>query len=90
MKISDFFVSFLVYLKDERRYSENTISSYKNDLKEFGQFLKEIDTLPEDVTKINIKEWLMELNSRELTTKTINRKIATLKSLYNYDEKIGE
>jgi len=32
---------FLDYIKEEKRYSENTILSYRKDLNDFCQFLKD-------------------------------------------------
>ncbi len=32
---------FIKYIKLERRYSENTVEAYQNDLQQFESFLKE-------------------------------------------------
>ena len=40
MKRKDYITEFLVYLKIERNYSDNTIRAYKQDLIGFEDFLK--------------------------------------------------
>ncbi|HTF81071.1 MAG TPA: tyrosine-type recombinase/integrase [Cytophagales bacterium] len=80
---------FLNYIKYEKRYSKHTSVSYKNDLEAFAVFiLKEFSI--ENLSEINtqhIRSWLMHLSEQSLTEKSINRKIATLKSFYKFLQK---
>jgi integrase/recombinase XerC len=78
--------SFLDYLKFEKRYSQHTILSYQNDLEQFFAYLKsqyEIENLKE-ISATLIKSWLAELQEDKIQSKSINRKISTLKSFFKY------
>jgi len=73
---------FLMYLKNERNYSDLTIKSYREDLLEFLKIcnLKELY----EGTKIDIKKYLKYLHDQNKSNTTICRKMSTLKSYYKY------
>lgn len=78
--------SFLNYIKAEKRYSSYTVKSYKNDLWQFFNFISTEQNISE-ITNVNYKHiryWIVSLMNNKLTTKSINRKITTLKSFYKY------
>ena len=82
---------FLDYLKFEKRYSKHTVISYQTDLVSFFDYIKSqyggmsIDQL----SHIYIRSWLASLKDQGLTSKSINRKISSLKSLFKYQLKTG-
>jgi integrase/recombinase XerC len=82
---------FLDYLKFEKRYSQHTLVSYRNDLEQFFSYLASQFEAPalEQVTPMFIRSWLAELKEDEMTAKTINRKISSLKSFFKYQLKTG-
>src|SRR3979411_1330620 len=83
--------SFLDYLKFEKRYSLHTVTSYETDLKNFFDFLK-ITFGNIELKEINhnlVRSWLAHLKERELSSKSINRKISTLKSFFKYQLRTG-
>ena len=77
---------FLQYLEYEKRYSSHTIVSYNTDLTQFHKFLKsEFDI--EDTSEVThhiIRNWISVLLESGLTSRTVNRKITTLKSYFKY------
>ena len=77
---------FIDYLKFEKRYSQHTIKAYNDDLAQFFSFLKNNygETGIEDIVASFIRTWLATLKNDELTGKTLNRKISTLKSFFKY------
>ena len=78
--------AFLKHLQFEKRVSLNTRKSYKNDLNQFFEFYKnyaKVDTLKE-VDKRAIRSWVIELSLKDLSNRTINRKIASLKSFFKF------
>ncbi len=83
--------SFLDYLKFEKRYSQHTIVSYQNDLEQFFSFLMSQFDQPaiEKISGSFVRTWLAELKGDEITAKSINRKISTLKSFFKYQMKKG-
>lgn len=86
-----YIVAFIHYLKFEKRYAENTIIAYENDLKEFALFLiKQFGDITLITANYNeVRSWLANLKSQKLTSRSINRKISTLKSFYKYHFKTG-
>ena len=81
---------FLNYLSFQKRYSQNTVISYQNDLSAFFDFvLKEykISEIPEISTSI-IRTWLAFLKEKKYTSKSINRKISSLKAFFKYQLKL--
>ncbi len=79
--------SFLNYLELEKRYSEHTLKNYRSDLEQFADHLKvEFQTHPSQASSLQIRSWLSLLIASGMSAKTVNRKIATLRSLYKYLE----
>ena len=79
--------AFLNYLRFEKRYSQHTIISYQNDLEQFLGFLIADFDAPhlQDITAAIVRTWLAGLKEAEnLTAKSINRKISTLKSFFKF------
>lgn len=81
--------SFLDYLSFEKKYSEHTITAYKNDLKTFQKFLiqeYEDDNLL-DVNYSQIRSWIVSLVDAGISNRSVNRKISSLKSFYKFLQK---
>ena len=82
--------TFLVFLKSEYRYSDNTVAAYRNDLTQFYDFLQ--NDLNRDlsswamVTPEIINEYVNDLKHREkpYAPSSIARKVAAVKSFFNY------
>jgi integrase/recombinase XerC len=86
-----FIQSFLDYLKFQKRYSQHTIISYQNDLISFFDFT-EIQFSVQSLNEINAsfaRSWLASLKEKGIESKSINRKISTLKSFFKYQLKKG-
>ncbi len=83
--------SFLDYLKFQKRYSQHTIISYQNDLSGFFNYLRTHfdESLLNNVKPAFIRTWLAQLKSEGISSKTINRKISSLKSFFKYQLKQG-
>lgn len=83
--------SFLDYLQYERNYSEETIKSYREDLRQFEEFAREEigGSAPSEVKAELIREWIVSLMDRGYTSTSINRKLSSLRSFYKYLLKKG-
>jgi integrase/recombinase XerC len=83
---------FIDYLKLERGYSKHTLIAYHDDLVAFKDFLSlEYDS--SDLLIISygeIRTWIVYLVNNNISNRSINRKISTLKSFYKFLEKIGD
>lgn len=77
---------FLKYIEFEKRYSKHTLISYQNDLQQFSSFLIAEFQLnqPEEASYSILRSWIVSLAENKITPKSINRKIACLRSYYKY------
>ena len=84
-------LSFVDYLKFEKRYSPHTITSYEADINAFFDYLDlHYGKLQlSEITHNLIRSWLADLKEKKLTSKSINRKISTLRSFFKYHLKRG-
>ena len=76
--------SFLKYLKFEKRFSRHTLVSYQTDLSQFKEFLSAFNSTPETATHIDVRAWIVSLVENQKNARSINRKIATLRSFYKF------
>lgn len=90
--------AFLDYLKNDRAFSDNTISAYRNDLNQLAKFVaappEEMD-LPEvaevsDLCDEHVRQYAVYLGGRGYASSTVARKMAALKSFANYLHRQGE
>ncbi len=83
-----FLREFIKYIKLERRYSENTVEAYHNDLRQFESFLKEYfhtDTVNwQLVDKRIIRGYMGWLSMQNLRKISIARKLASIKSYFKF------
>ena len=77
---------FITYLDCEKNYSPYTITAYKNDLSSFEDFcgsefqIKEIS----EVSYPIIRSWVVKLVEDHISNRSINRKISSLRSYFNF------
>lgn len=73
---------FIEYLIIDKKYSENTIKSYNNDLKKFNNYFdnKSINKIEES----NIKNYIKYLKQENNDNRTISHNISTLRSFYKF------
>ncbi|MCD4745235.1 MAG: tyrosine recombinase XerC [Bacteroidales bacterium] len=83
--------NFIQYIQFEKRYSSNTVIAYQKDLDQFFSFINNEYNIYNlnDVDYLMIRSWLVNLMELSLTTRSVNRKLTTLKSFYKYLIKEG-
>ena len=84
--------NFLDYLKFQKRYAQHTIISYNTDLTDFFDYLQ-TQFNEQHIKSIKsglVRSWLAELKINNQSSKTINRKISTLKTFFKYLLRQGE
>lgn len=91
LEVTDMIDSFLKYLKYEKRFSRHSVISYRNDLSQLNAFISEKypETRIEEVNHAIIRDWLINLSEKDLASRTINRKIITLRSFYKFLNRRG-
>jgi integrase/recombinase XerD len=80
---------FLHFLSAEKGASQNTISAYRNDLTQFHRFLSTVhlNGNPTDWRRIGrevIVQYVSELKGREYADASVARKVAAVKSFFQY------
>ena len=77
---------FCDYLRLERNYSDRTVASYRKDLELFQKAFMHMDselsflTLDRDV----VRNWIAGMMESGFRPATVNRKLSTLRSFYNF------
>ena len=80
----EFISQFLEMLLAERVLSKNSILSYKRDLFDFQNYLAKQRLSELNITTENVRDWIEYLASNDLQARSINRKISTIKSYYEF------
>ena len=76
---------FILYIKFDLRLSNNTVTSYKNDLTKYIGYLEKKSILkPNDISTKNIRNFISELSLKEYKPATVNRIISSIKKLHLY------
>lgn len=83
---------FSDYLKFEKRYAQHTLISYHTDLNSFFDFIamQYGATRLQELTAPYIRSWLASLKDQGLSSKSINRKISSLRSFFKYHVRTGD
>jgi integrase/recombinase XerC len=88
----DYKESFLLYLDVEKRYSQHTVRSYKNDLDQFYSFISSNCSCdnPVDVSSQDVRAWIVTMLDSGMTAASLHRKISCLRVFYRYLRKEGK
>jgi integrase/recombinase XerC len=78
---------FLDYLRYERNASVHTISSYRRDLNQFIDYIKERGGSFRKVDNIQIRGFMARLHERRLKKSTTARKLAAIRSFFRFGVK---
>jgi integrase/recombinase XerC len=83
------FSDFISYLELEKKFSPHTVKAYRNDLMRFNDFVNaEFDGIP--ISEVNypiIRNWIVSLVDQQISNRSINRKISTLKTYFKFLQK---
>ncbi len=84
--------SFKDYLRQERAYSERTVTEYETDLNQFQSFFRSEDELLEwkVVDADVIRSWIVRLMDDGYASTSVNRKLSSLRSFYKFLMRKGE
>lgn len=76
---------FVDFISSEKRFSCNTVKAYSDDLFQFYDFCKQNNiTTFESISIESIRNWVLHLNKLGNLSRSINRKIVTLRSFYEF------
>jgi integrase/recombinase XerD len=86
MILSEIINNFFLHCKYEKNLSIKTLKAYEIDLRQFGEFSGYFKLDISNIDKNKIKCYIHYLYTLELKAKSIKRKIAVIKALFNYLE----
>ena len=78
------------YLASEKRFSEHTVISYNNDLRQFIDFAG--ISREDDIKEVNhqlIRAWIVNLIDNGISNRSVNRKLSSLRTLFRWLQKQG-
>ena len=75
---------FLDYLRYERNASAHTVAAYRRDLLQLAVYLEGRKIRLSQVDNIVLRGWLAELHDRSLSKTTVARKLAAVRSFFQY------
>lgn len=77
---------FFKYLQYEKRYSPHTLTSYHTDLGQFAQYLQQVYEITDaaEADHTIIRSWILTLVQNNIKPRSINRKIACLRSYFRF------
>ncbi|MGI9550848.1 MAG: tyrosine-type recombinase/integrase [Aurantibacter sp.] len=84
-------LAFVDYLSHEKNYSGHTINAYQNDIVEFSSFCAdefEVSNI-EDISYPLIRSWVVALVDKQISNRSVNRKVASLKAYYKFLQRTG-
>jgi integrase/recombinase XerC len=79
---------FLDHLSIERRLSSHTITSYSTDLEQFTAFVNPVEL--QQIQAMDVRKWLISLSDDSIQNRSINRKLATLRTFFKYLLRTGK
>ena len=76
---------FEAYLRNDKKASENTLSSYLRDIRQFSEYLSSRSAIEmTDAGEEELADYIAHLKEQGKSVATVSRNIASLKSLYSY------
>lgn len=78
---------FFDFLENEKKASNNTLQSYKRDIKQYENYLNLNGKVYNEVTSKDMKEYIENLKEIGKKPSTISRNIASIRSFYQYEVK---
>lgn len=82
---AEYIAIYEAYLKNEKKASANTLSSYMRDIRQFSEYLhSHTDSSIESASEEDLSEYIAYLKAQGKSVATVSRSIASLKSLYSH------
>jgi integrase/recombinase XerC len=83
--------AFLDYLAFEKRFSVHTLTAYRGDLSDFFRFISGTfgDVAPGEISYNMVRSWLAGLKDQGTNSRSLNRKISSLRSFFKYQLREG-
>lgn len=85
MKSTESYAKYEAYLRDVKKSSENTLSSYLRDIRQLGDYLEtHMDFTFEEADSETLSDYISMLRAEGKSVATVSRSIASIKSFYSF------
>ena len=78
---------FFDFLENEKKASNNTLQSYKRDIKQYESYIEQKQKKYDEITNKDMKEYIEHLKEIGKKPSTISRNIASIRAFYQYQVK---
>lgn len=75
---------FINYLTFEKKYSENTVSSYEKDLYDFSEYINNKKLRYLSLEYKDVVDYMVFLKGKKLKPSSVNRHLSTIRSFYKF------
>lgn len=75
---------YMVWLRNERQKSPATLRAYSSDLRTFAAWLGESGRTIADVTRLQLRRYLVELEEQGLKPTSVQRKLASIRGMFSW------
>ena len=82
--MGDYIKSFIEYLKDVKRSSENTVASYRRDLSKLDSYLNSNKISLKEVNSTTLNTYILKLEKEGLSSATVSRNVASIRSFFAF------
>jgi tyrosine recombinase XerC len=76
---------FLAFLRHEKNASPHTLAAYGRDLRQVAAYLKEREVRWDKASNVILRGFLAELHEKKRKKTTVGRKLAALRSFYDFE-----
>jgi integrase/recombinase XerC len=80
---------YMVWLRNERQKSPATLRAYSADLRSFAAWLGESGRSIDEVSRLQLRRYLVELEEQGLKATSVSRKLASIRGLFGWLQREG-
>ncbi|MCR4609488.1 MAG: site-specific tyrosine recombinase XerD [Eubacterium sp.] len=82
--MGDYIKSFIEYLKEVKRSSENTVASYRRDLSKLDSYLNSNKISLKEVNSTTLNTYILKLEKEGMSSATVSRNVASIRSFFAF------
>ena len=82
--MGDYINSFIEYLKEVKHSSENTVASYRRDLRKLDSYLNSNKISLKDVNSTSLNTYILRLEKEGMSSATVSRNVASIRSFFTF------
>lgn len=80
---------YLAQLRNERQKSPATLRAYSTDLRGFANWLQDADCTITDVSRLQLRRYMVELEEQGLKATSVQRKLASIRGMFGWLQRQG-